>query len=96
MKTIQYRLYPTKEQRRLLTRQLEECRWLWNTLLAERKQAWEDRQEPVDYYAQKAGTAAAEGERAPLPQRGALPGLAGCGAAAQEGLRRLLPSAESG
>ncbi len=39
LKTFQYRLYPTKEQQRLLTRQVEECRWLWNTLLAERKQA---------------------------------------------------------
>jgi putative transposase len=54
MKTFHYRLYPTKEQLRLLSRQLEECRWLWNTLLAERKQAWEERQETVDYYAQKA------------------------------------------
>jgi len=54
LKAFQYRLYPTKEQQRLLTRQLEECRWLWNTLLAERKQAWEERQETVDYYAQKA------------------------------------------
>jgi putative transposase len=54
MKTFKYRLYPTKEQRRLLERQLEECRWLWNTLLAERKQAWEERKETVDYYAQKA------------------------------------------
>jgi putative transposase len=54
IKTFQYRLYPTKEQQRLLSRQLEECRWLWNTLLAERKPAWEERQEPVDYYAQKA------------------------------------------
>jgi hypothetical protein len=33
---------------------LEECRWLWNTLLAERKQAWEERHEAVNYYAQKA------------------------------------------
>src|SRR5215472_11697306 len=54
MKTVHYRLYPTKEQQRLLSRQLEECRWLWNTLLAERKQAWEERQETVDYYEQKA------------------------------------------
>ena len=54
LKTFQYRLYPTKEQQRLLSRQLEECRWLWNTLLAERKTAWEDRRETVDYYAQKA------------------------------------------
>ena len=54
LKVFQYRLYPTKEQQRLLTRQLEECRWLWNTLLAERKQAWNDRREMVDYYEQKA------------------------------------------
>jgi putative transposase len=54
LKTFQYRLYPTKEQRRLLARQLEECRWLWNTLLAERKQALEERRETVGYYAQKA------------------------------------------
>lgn len=53
MKTFQYRLYPSKEQQRLLTRQLEECRWLWNTLLAERKQAWEDSKETVDYSAQQ-------------------------------------------
>jgi len=46
LKTFKYRLYPTKEQQRLLTRQLEECRWLWNTLLAERKQAWEELDTP--------------------------------------------------
>ena len=54
LKAFQYRLYPTKQQQRLLSRQLEECRWLWNTLLAERKRAWEERQETVDYYEQKA------------------------------------------
>ncbi len=53
-KTFQYRLYPTKEQQRLLSRQLEECRRLWNRLLAERKTAWEERHETVDYYTQKA------------------------------------------
>jgi putative transposase len=54
LKTFQYRLYPTKKQQRFLERQLEECRWLWNTLLAERKQAWEEQQEILDYYEQKA------------------------------------------
>jgi len=54
MKTFQYRLYPTKGKQRLLTQQLEECRWLWNTLLAERKQAWEEHRQAVDYYEQKA------------------------------------------
>jgi putative transposase len=46
LKAFHYRLYPTKEQRRLLDRQLEECRWLWNTVLAERKQAWENATRP--------------------------------------------------
>jgi putative transposase len=54
LKTFQYRLYPTKDQQHLLTRQLEECRWLWNTLLAERKTAWEERHESVEYYEQQA------------------------------------------
>jgi putative transposase len=47
-------LYPTRRQQRLLSEQLEELRWLWNTLLAERKQAWEERQESIDYHDQKA------------------------------------------
>jgi len=54
LKSFTYRLYPTKRQQRLLSEQLEEVRWLWNTLLAERKQAWEERREAVDYYEQKA------------------------------------------
>src|SRR5215470_18579264 len=53
MKTIQYRMYPSKGQQRRLARQLEECRWLWNTLLAERKQAWEEEQERIDYAQQQ-------------------------------------------
>ena len=53
LKTIKYRLSPTKRQERLLTEQLEEVRWLWNTLLAERKSAWEERQEAVLYYDQR-------------------------------------------
>jgi putative transposase len=65
MKTYQYRLYPTKEQQRLLSRQLEECRWLWNTLLAERKQAWEERREQLDYYEQKAELPSLKAEARP-------------------------------
>jgi len=49
MKTFQYRLYPTKKQANTLSQQLEELRWLWNTLLAERKTAWEERQETVNH-----------------------------------------------
>src|SRR5215813_12445048 len=67
MKTLLYRLYPTRRQQRLLSRQLEECRWLWNTLLAERKQAWEERWETVAYCAQKA--------ELPGPKAGERPSL---------------------
>jgi transposase len=52
--TFQCRLYPTKQQQRLRSRQLEERRWRWKTLLAERKRAWEEQQEMVDSYEQKA------------------------------------------
>jgi len=65
MTTSQYRLYPTKEQQRHLSRQLEECRWLWNTLLAERKQAWEERREQLDYYEQKAELPSLKAEARP-------------------------------
>jgi transposase len=61
LKPFQYRLYPTKQQQRLLSRQVDERRWRWNTLLAarkrageERKRAGEERQDMVDYYEQKA------------------------------------------
>lgn len=52
LRAFTYRLYPTKQQQRILERQLEECRWLYNHLLAERKAAWEERQESVRYYDQ--------------------------------------------
>lgn len=53
-KTFKYRLYPTKEQRHLLDQQLEECRWLYNRLLEERKRTWEERQESLRLYDQHA------------------------------------------
>jgi putative transposase len=53
-KTFRYRLYPNKQQRRLLEQQLEECRWLYNELLAARRDAWEQRQESLRLYEQQA------------------------------------------
>jgi len=41
LKSYRYRLYPTKSQRRILERQLEICRHLYNDTLAYRKDAWE-------------------------------------------------------
>jgi len=51
-KTLKYRIYPTKKQRRLLQEQLNECRWLYNHLLEQRRNAWEQDKKSVGYFAQ--------------------------------------------
>jgi putative transposase len=65
-KTFKYRLYPNKQQHRLLERQLEECRWLYNHLLAERRDAWEQRGESLRLYDQQATLPALKAERPAL------------------------------
>ncbi|HEY7021992.1 MAG TPA: transposase [Ktedonobacterales bacterium] len=65
-KTFKYRLYPTKQQQRLLDAQLEECRWLYNHLLAARREAWEQRQESLRLYDQQATLPALKAERPAL------------------------------
>jgi len=65
-KTFRYRLYPNKQQQRLLERQLEECRRLYNHLLAERRDAWERRRESVRLYDQHAALPALKAERPSL------------------------------
>ena len=66
-KTFAYRLYPTNEQQqRLLEHQLEECRWLYNHLLAARRDAWEQRHESVRLYDQHATLPALKAERPQL------------------------------
>ncbi|MDQ2999083.1 MAG: transposase, partial [Chloroflexota bacterium] len=39
-KTFKYRIYLTKGQRRILEQQLEECRWVYNQVLAARRDAY--------------------------------------------------------
>jgi putative transposase len=41
-KSFQFRLRPTKKQKRVLEGQLNECRWLYNELLAQRKLSFEE------------------------------------------------------
>src|SRR5713101_9477414 len=65
-KTFKYRLYPTKQQQRLLERQLEECRWLYNHLLATRRDARQERQESLRLYDQQATLPALKVERPAL------------------------------
>ena len=54
LKAMKYRLNPMKKQARLLQDQLEECRCLYNHFLEARKRGWEERQESLTYYGQKA------------------------------------------
>lgn len=51
-KALKYRLYPTKHQIKLLQSQLDECRWLYNKLLEERRDSWEQEQEGLSYFSQ--------------------------------------------
>jgi transposase len=52
LKTIQYRLKPTKTQACQLASKLEAYRWLYNQCLAERQNAWAQRQESRSYHTQ--------------------------------------------
>lgn len=52
-KAFKYRIYLTNGQRRILERQLEECRWVYNATLATRKNAWEQEQQSADWYETK-------------------------------------------
>jgi putative transposase len=65
-RTFQYRLCPTKQQLRPLKQQLEECRWLYNHLLAARRDAWEQRQESLRLYDQQATLPTLKAERPTL------------------------------
>ncbi len=52
LKTFEYRIYPTKGQARKLDTQLNDCRWLYNHFLGERKAAWENDKKSLNYHAQ--------------------------------------------
>lgn len=51
-KTFLYRLRPTKAQATRLSNMLEQCRWLYNHLLEQRKVYWEEGGVSVSMYAQ--------------------------------------------
>jgi len=53
-KTYEYRLYPTKKQETALLAALEECRWLYNHLLAQHKDTYEQTGKGLSLYAQQA------------------------------------------
>jgi putative transposase len=51
-KTYKYRLYPTPAQETAMKAALDECRWLYNRLLEERKLAWEETDTGLSCYQQ--------------------------------------------
>ncbi len=53
-KTFAYRLFPTCKQETKLNETLEECRWLYNHLLAERKETYEQEGKSLSLYTQQA------------------------------------------
>jgi putative transposase len=68
VKTFQYRIYPTRKQERMLNATLEECRWLYNHLLDQRKRAWEERRESLSLYDQLGELPTLKRERPTLTQ----------------------------
>ena len=52
-KAFKYRLYPSRQQRRVLTDHLEACRRLYNTFICDRVQAYQNRGESLGMFEQK-------------------------------------------
>lgn len=51
-KTFQYRIYPTKKQTAILEKTLDDCRWLYNHLLEQRKTLWESEKKSISCFNQ--------------------------------------------
>jgi putative transposase len=66
VKSLKYRLYPTKKQQRLLQENLNECRWLYNHFLEERKNSWEQEKKGIGYFQQCKSLIALKEERPSL------------------------------
>ncbi len=54
-KGFKYRIYPTKQQASKMRNMLEECRWLYNYLLEERKNGWVEAKKSFTLYDQIGG-----------------------------------------
>jgi len=63
---FEYRLYPTPAQVTAMQHALDECRWLYNRLLEERKLAWEETETSIGLYDQINRTPALRDERPSL------------------------------
>ena len=52
-KSYKYRLYPNQQEREIIDKTLETCRWLYNYFLAERRDKYEKEQKKVSYTQQQ-------------------------------------------
>lgn len=52
LKNYRYRIYPTGKQTRTMENILDQCRWVYNHFLEERKNSWENDKVSVGYYDQ--------------------------------------------
>ncbi|CAG8688526.1 4542_t:CDS:1 [Racocetra persica] len=52
-KSYKYRLYPNQQEREIIDKTLETCRWLYNYFLAERKNKYEKEQKKISYTQQQ-------------------------------------------
>ena len=92
---FQYRIYPTKKQATRLNETLEECRWLYNHLLAARRDAYKQMGQGLTLYQQHATYPALKQERPSLCSVYSQ-GLAKRGRPARSGLPSLLPLGQGG
>ncbi len=67
-KSFEYRLSPTKKQVLALESWLDECRWLYNKLLEQRRTLYETDKQSLTLYGQQAGYAELKKERETLSQ----------------------------
>ncbi len=52
LKSLKYRLRPTKKREKVLLAHIEECRLLYNQLVCARVQAWQKNKESLSRYEQ--------------------------------------------
>ena len=67
-KTFKYRLYPTRQQTSAMNGILEECRWLYNHFLEQRKTTWEVDKKSLSLYEQQSTLPKLKEERPSLDQ----------------------------
>jgi len=53
IKSYKFRIFPSKKQIRILNQHLEECRWLYNYCIEERREAWKKNKKSLNYFDQQ-------------------------------------------